>query len=139
MQTTKSLKELISLALLYVFNVEKHKDENIVYAAEDGNVFIDENRAKIHCKEKELKYHPITRTEAETGKIDVQKNDGDDDADDLEAETAEKTKELQELDIENADYQKLKELTLFFQLEPENMKAPTLKVALTEYKTKISE
>ena len=41
----KSLAELIQLALLFVFGLKKHENINVVYAAEDGNVFTDENRA----------------------------------------------------------------------------------------------
>ena len=56
----KSLAELIELAVLFVFGLEKHENVNVAYAAEDGNVFTDENRAKIHVKGKEMKYHTIT-------------------------------------------------------------------------------
>ena len=129
----KSLAELIQLALLFVFGLEKYENINVVYAAEDGNVFTDENRAKIHVKGKEMKYHTITRTEAEGAqpeKIAV------DDLD--EKEIAEKTKELQELELESKNYQKMKSLVLFFGIETPDLKADTLIAALTEYKTKIS-
>ena len=129
----KSLAELIQLALLFVFGLEKYENINVVYAAEDGNVFTDENRTKIHVKGKEMKYHTITRTEAEGAqpeKIAV------DDLD--EKEIAEKTKELQELELESKNYQKMKSLVLFFGIETPDLKADTLIAALTEYKTKIS-
>ena len=49
MQNSKSLKELLALALAVFLN-EKFANVNTVYAAEDGNVFIEENRAKLHAK-----------------------------------------------------------------------------------------
>lgn len=132
MQNTKSLVELLALSLL-VFKDEKHAKVNTVYAAEDGNVFIDENRAKLHVKGKELKYHTITRTEAEGSE---EKQTGVDDTD--EAAFVTKTKELQELELTTANYQKMKALALFFKLETADQKADTLIAALTEYKSKIS-
>lgn len=131
----KSLKELIQLALLLVFGLEKYKNINVAYAAEDGNVFTDENRAKIHVKDKEMKYHTITRTEAEAEQTQPEKIA----VDDLdETAIAEKTKELQELELESKNYQKMKSLVLFFGIETPDLKADTLISALTEYKTKIS-
>ena len=129
----KSLAELIELAVLFVFGLEKHKNVNVAYAAEDGNVFTDENRAKIHVKDKEMKYHTITRTEAEgTQPEKVVVDDLD------EKEIAEKTKELEELELVSANYQKMKSLVLFFGIETPDLKADTLIDALTQYKTKIS-
>lgn len=129
----KSLAELIELAVLFVFGVEKHKNVNVAYAAEDGNVFTDENRAKIHVKDKEMKYHTITRTEAEgTQPEKVVVDDLD------EKEIAEKTKELEELELVSANYQKMKSLVLFFGIKTPDLKADTLIDALTQYKTKIS-
>lgn len=129
----KSLKELIELALLFVFGLEKYKNVNVAYAAEDGNVFTDENRAKIHVKDKQMKYHTITRTEAEgTQPEKVVVDDLD------EKEIAEKTKELEELELVSANYQKMKSLVLFFGIETPDLKADTLIDALTQYKTKIS-
>lgn len=127
MQNTKSLVELLALSLL-VFKDERNEKVNTLYAAEDGNVFIEENRAKIH----KVKYHIITRTEAEgsEGKVIV------DDLD--EAAIVEKTKELQGLELTTANYQKMKALALFFKLETSDQKADTLIAALTQYKSKIS-
>ena len=129
----KSLAELIELALLCVFGLKKYENVNVAYAAEDGNVFTDENRAKIHVKDKEMKYHTITRTEAEgtqPEKVVV---------DDLDENLiAEKTKELEELELVSANYQKMKSLVLFFGIETPDLKADTLIDALTQYKTKIS-
>ena len=130
----KSLAELIELAVLFVFGVEKHKNVNVAYAAEDGNVFTDENRAKIHVKDKEMKYHTITRTEAE--QTQPEKKVVVDDLD--ENLIAEKTKELEELELVSANYQKMKSLVLFFGIETPDLKADTLIDALTQYKTKIS-
>ena len=129
----KSLAELIELAVLFVFGVEKHKNVNVAYAAEDGNVFTDENRAKIHVKDKELKYHTITRTEAEGTQPEKKVVDELD-----ENLIAEKTKELEELELVSANYQKMKSLVLFFGIETPDLKADTLIDALTQYKTKIS-
>ena len=129
----KSLAELIELALLFVFGVEKHKNVNVAYAAEDGNVFTDENRAKIHVKDKEMKYHTITRTEAEQTQPEKKVVDELD-----ENLIAEKTKELEELELVSANYQKMKSLVLFFGIETPDLKADTLIDALTQYKTKIS-
>jgi hypothetical protein len=129
----KSLAELIELAVLFVFGVEKHKNVNVAYAAEDGNVFTDENRAKIHVKDKEMKYHTITRTEAEGTQPEKKVVDELD-----ENLIAEKTKELEELELVSANYQKMKSLVLFFGIETPDLKADTLIDALTQYKTKIS-
>ena len=128
MQNTLSLAELLVLSLV-VFNDEKHSKVNTVYAAEDGNVFIEENRAKIH----KVKYHTITRTEAKASEPAKPK-------DDVNAEErAAKTKELQELELVTANYQKMRSLALFFEIETADQKAETLITALTEYKSKISE
>lgn len=129
----KSLAELIELAVLFVFGLKKHENINVVYAAEDGNVFTDENRAKIHVKGKEMKYHTITRTEAEQTQPEKKVVDELD-----ENLIAEKTKELQELELESKNYQKMKSLVLFFGIETPDLKADTLIDALTQYKTKIS-
>lgn len=130
----KSLAELIELAVLFVFGLKEHENVNVAYASEDGNVFTDENRALIHVKGKDMKYYTITRTEAET--TQPEKKVVVDDLD--ETEIAEKTKELQELDLVSKNYQKMKSLALFFQIETADLKAETLIAALTEYKTKIS-
>ena len=129
----KSLAELIELAVLFVFGLEKYENINVVYAAEDGNVFTDENRAKIHVKDKEMKYHTITRTEAEQNQPEKKVVDELD-----ENLIAEKTKELEELELVSANYQKMKSLVLFFGIETPDLKADTLIDALTQYKTKIS-
>lgn len=130
MQNSKSLKELLALALAVFLN-EKFANVNTVYAAEDGNVFIEENRAKLHAKAVEVKYHAITRAEAGAN----QPGDSDEINEDL---VAEKTKELQELDLVTANYQKMKALVLFFGIETADMKSESLITALTEYKQKIS-
>lgn len=133
MQNTLSLTELIVLALA-VFEAEKHADVNTVYAAEDGNIFIDENRAKLHKKSNDgLKYFPITRAEAEASKPVAETSKDTD-----ESVVAEKTKELQDLELVVANYQKMKQLVSFFQIETADQKAQTLIDALTEYKSKIS-
>ena len=129
----KSLAELIQLALLFVFGLEKHKNVNVAYAAEDGNVFTDENPAKIHVKDKEMKYHTITRTKTEQNQPEKKTENKLD-----ENLIAEKTKELEELELVSANYQKMKSLVLFFGIETPDLKADTLIAALTEYKTKIS-
>ena len=131
MQNTKSLKELIVCALAVFLN-EKFKNTNVVYAAEDGNVFIEENRAKLHVKGTDLKYHPITRLEAGGEKKELQEDSID------ETLVAEKTKELQELELVTGNYQEMKKLALFFQIETPDMKSESLISALTEYKNKIS-
>lgn len=127
MQNTKSLVELLALSLV-VFNDKRHDKVKEVYASEDGNIFIDENRAKIH----KVKYHTITRTEAESSKPQDAGNDAN------EEEVIAKTKELQELELVTANYQKMKSLALFFEIQPADFKAETLIAALTEYKSKIS-
>lgn len=64
MKNIKSLKELIVLAAT-TFQDEKHKDVNEVYASEDGFTFVEENRARVHCKSiPGLKFHAITRAQA---------------------------------------------------------------------------
>lgn len=130
----KSLSELIELSIIYVFGLKKHENVKQVYATEDGNVFTNENRAKIHVKGKEMKYHVITRTEAEA--TQPEKPIIVDDLD--ETVITEKTKELQELELVKENYQKMKSLVLFFQIETPDLKADSLIAALTEYKTKIS-
>jgi len=127
MQNTKSLVELLALSLV-VFNDKRHEKVKEVYASEDGNIFIDENRAKIH----KVKYHKITRTEAEQSKPKDTGNDVN------EEEVAAKTKELQELELTTANYQKMKSLVLFFDIETPDLKAESLISALTDYKSKIS-
>ena len=130
MQNSKSLKELLVLALA-VFNNEKFLKVNVVYATEDGNIFVEENRAKLHVKGKEQKYQTITRTEAGAD----QSGDSNEIDEDL---VAEKTRELEGLELVTANYQKMKALVLFFDIETSDMKSETLIAALTEYKNKIS-
>lgn len=130
MQNSKSLKELLVLALA-VFNNEKFLKVNVVYATEDGNIFVEENRAKLHVKGKEQKYQTITRTEAGADQS-ADSNEIDEDL------VAEKTRELEGLELVTANYQKMKALVLFFDIETSDMKSETLIAALTEYKNKIS-
>ena len=130
MQNSKSLKELLVLALA-VFNNEKFLKVNVVYATEDGNIFVEENRAKLHVKGKEQKYQTITRTEAGAD----QSGDSNEIDEDL---VTEKTRELEGLELVTANYQKMKALVLFFDIETSDMKSETLIAALTEYKNKIS-
>lgn len=132
MQNPLSLAELLVLSLV-VFNDDKNEKVKKVYASEDGNVFIDENRAKLHVKGKELKYHTITRTEAKAS--EPAKPGNDENAEVLAA----KTKELHELELVTSNYQKMKSLVQFLQIETPDQKADTLIAALTEYKSKISE
>lgn len=77
MKNPLTLAALISITAA-LFKDEKHKNENTAYATEDGQVFFDENRAKLHAKtfEKKMKVHTITRTEAE-GKTAAQKGNED--------------------------------------------------------------
>lgn len=64
MKNTLALSQLIVVAAV-TFQNEMHSKIQKVYVSEDGYTFLDENRAKIHCKTIEgLKYHTITRTEA---------------------------------------------------------------------------
>jgi hypothetical protein len=63
-KNTKSLQELLELSA-DLFNNEKHQDVDIVYAAEDGFIFFEDNRARVHCRRiPGLKFHTITRTQA---------------------------------------------------------------------------
>jgi len=63
-KNTHSLQQLIDIAAT-TFQNEKYADIHKVHASEDGFVFIEENRAKIHCETIEgLKYHTITKIEA---------------------------------------------------------------------------
>ena len=80
-----------------------------------------------------MKYHTITRTEAEQTQPEKKVVDVLD-----ENLIAEKTKELEELELVSANYQKMKSLVLFFGIETPDLKADTLIDALTQYKTKIS-
>lgn len=64
MKNTLGLSQLIAVAAV-TFQNENYNGFSKVYVSEDGFTFVDENRARIHCKTIEgLKYHPITRTEA---------------------------------------------------------------------------
>lgn len=64
MKNTLALSQLIVVAAA-TFQNEMYSKEKIVYVSEDGFTFLEENRARIHCKTIEgLKYHAITRTEA---------------------------------------------------------------------------
>lgn len=131
MKNTKSLTVLVSSALV-VFNNEKFKNVGVVYAAEDGNVFVEENRAKLHVKDSQLKYYPITRLEAgaETKGFEIGNLDED--------LVAERTKELEGLELNTKNYQQMKSLVGFFELETADMKSETLATALSDYKAKIS-
>ena len=77
MKNPFTLAALIALAATLF---KENKDENTIFATEDGQLFFDENRAKLHAKsfEEKVKVHTITRTEVE-GKTDTAKDkDGDD-------------------------------------------------------------
>lgn len=64
MKNTLALSQLIVVAAA-TFQNEMYSNIKQVYVSEDGFTFIEENRAKVHCKTIEgLKYHTITRTEA---------------------------------------------------------------------------
>lgn len=119
---TKSLTELKALSLI-IFNDKRYEKINQVYAAEDGNVFLDENRAKIH----KVKYYTITR--AESGWLQGK------DSDNLDEAT--KIKELQELELTKENYHKMKSLVTVLNIPVSDYKAETLIAALTEYKSKL--
>lgn len=64
MKNTLGLSQLIVVAAK-TFQDEKFSEIKKVYVSEDGFSFVEENRAKVHCKTIEgLKYHEITRTQA---------------------------------------------------------------------------
>lgn len=64
MKNTLALSQLIVVAAV-TFQNEMYSNIKTVYVSEDGFTFLDENRARIHCKTIDgMKYHPITRTEA---------------------------------------------------------------------------
>ena len=79
----KSFKTLIALSVALFI-----EDKNLkqVFAAEDGNIFNDENRAKLHADEKKIKYHSISR-------LDALKAETSGDEDNDEAEKAELVEE----------------------------------------------
>lgn len=84
MKNTKSVQQLI-LITAEIFKEEKYAKVSTVYASEDGFVFIEENRAKVHVKDKEgLLYHPITRTEA-LGTENIQGEENAEEMEDLKA------------------------------------------------------
>lgn len=122
-----------------------NRDE--VFITEDGQPFFEENRAILHADNKDLSYQRWARnfqeiTEQETKMIEPTANSpeyrGADPAEE-KAKYEAKVKELQELELDNKNYPKMKSLVQYFGLEVEDMKASTLIVALEELKQKLSK
>jgi hypothetical protein len=85
------MKSLTTLIALSVALFTEDKSLKQVFAAEDGNIFLDENRAKLHADGKKIKYHQISRLDALKNEASVNDND------DNEAEKAELVEEYKTL------------------------------------------
>lgn len=135
----KNLMTTAQLITLAAATFKDHKTAASVYAAEDGNIFLDENRAKLHAKSADIKYHTITRTQALGGTPAPDPEDVPNIPTELNAEVvAERVKQLEELELDVKNYQEMKAMVNFFQIKTSDMKAQTLIDALNDYKTKIS-
>lgn len=120
------------LAVLSVSIFKKNPMAQEVFASEDGNIFLDENRAKLHTDGKEITYYGIRKSDA-LGTDNSGDNFSDEDVFQV------KQKELEALELVSANYQKMKALVSYFNIETPDLKAETLINALTEYKSKISQ
>lgn len=123
------MKSLTALIALSVALFKEDKKLKQVFASEDGNIFFEENRAKLHSGEKKIEYHTISR-------MDALGSDEDTNDDDSEVKAA-KIKELQELELSTKNYQAMKSLVGYFMIPVNDQKADTLIAALTEYKQKL--
>jgi hypothetical protein len=122
------MKSLTALIALSVALFKEDKKLKQVFASEDGNIFFDENRAKLHAGEKKIEYHKITRTDA----VDLE--DSNDEGNEVKAD---KIKELQALDLTTKNYQDIRNLVNYFSIPVSDQKAETLIAALNEYKQKL--
>ena len=132
----KTSTQLISLSIAFFL-----KDKNLtkVFAFANGQIFTDENRARLYKSErdKKMEYNVILRSQAITsddvvvGKVETTKDDVE--------ERNNKIKELEALELPTKDYQLAKSLVNYFNIETEDMKSGTLNDALISYKQNISK
>lgn len=123
------MKSLTALIAISVALFKEDKKLKQVFASEDGNIFFDENRAKLHAGEKKIEYHTISR-------MDALSSDEDTNDDDSEVKAA-KIKELQALELIPKNHPTMRALVNYFSIPVNDQKAETLIAALTEYKQKL--
>ncbi|MRM94597.1 hypothetical protein D1Z98_06310 [Riemerella anatipestifer] len=128
------------------FNNYKQCDE--VFITEDGQPFFEENRALLHAEDKKLTCKKFTRGFVEVADSGADKKTIPPTANSPEyrgANPAEekakyeaKVAELMALEFASKNYQQMKALVQYFNLETADMKAPTLIEALEAFKQKLS-
>lgn len=139
---------LTAVAVQFFNDYPSHTE---VYITEDGQPFFEENRAILHADNKELSYQRFVRSFESEVKIEpILEHQGTPITENSpeyrganpteeEAKYLAKVKELNELELDSKNYQQLKSLVQFFGLSVENMKAPTLIEALTQFKQQLTE
>lgn len=141
---------LTAVAVQFFNDYPSHTE---VYITEDGQPFFEENRAILHADNNKLSYQRFVRSFESEVKIEpISEHQGTPVTENSpeyrganpteeEAKYLAKVKELNELKLEldSKNYQQLKSLVQFFGLSVENMKAPTLIDALTQFKQQLTE
>lgn len=111
-----------------------NKKLDVAYKTSDGKFFFRESDAKNYAKGKELKNKKVTKVTRSAEKKESKKTNVD-----SAEELAQKTKELQELELVSKNYNKMKSLANYFNLSVEGKKAEDYIKALEDYKQKITD
>jgi ABC-type uncharacterized transport system auxiliary subunit len=118
---------------------ETHPNLEKCFSTSDGEHFYNENDAKNHAKSLEDNtvepvYNAAFLADATISNLSEE---------DLEAKAFEESekmaKELKDTELVKRNYQKMKSLVKYFEIEVANQSADTLIKALEEYKSKIKE
>ncbi|WP_234111677.1 hypothetical protein [Chryseobacterium sp. R2A-55] len=134
---------------------ERHPSSEECHITSDGRVFHNNGGAQgfagtlndqtIESYNRKVFFaQKNTDDEAELAKLEAEKKAKEDaEAEKIAKENAEflaeKTKLLQETDIEKAEYATLKDLAKAFEVKTEDQKAETLKTALIEFKNNLQK
>lgn len=107
-----------------------------VWVNSAGELFFDEGLAKASDEEAEFIKKPKADQKPDAGKADT--NTQTRGADDTELKEK-NLKLLAELDLKKENYEAMKALVKFFEIETENKKAETLIAALTQFKETLKQ
>lgn len=118
---------------------ERHSTSNECHITSDGRVFHTSGNAISFANAHDLQDQTIESYKREQILTDAEYSTGDNTpVGPTEEEISAKTEELKTFDIDSAEYPALKAFIKFFDIKTDDQKAPTLKVALTEFKNNLA-
>lgn len=138
---------LVAVAVQFFENYPTHEE---VFITEDGQPFFEENRAILHTDNKGISYKRFVRgfEDVEVQPLvvgkDTPKGEGSPEyrganPDEEKARYEQKVKELSKLELVSKNYQKMRSLVQYFNLEVGDFKAETLIEALEVFKQQLTE